>query len=49
MTDDQINTMISTWTRGPEVREYAARRNITLHVAINQLVNSGLSHAPRYL
>lgn len=49
MTDEQIDTMLSTWSRGPEVRVYAARRNITLQVALNQLVNSGLSHAPRYL
>jgi hypothetical protein len=36
-------------TRLPEVMEYARRRNIDLNQAIQELVNSGLSHHPESL
>lgn len=35
---------LSSWTRLPEVVAYADDRGISLHEAIRELVNTGLSH-----
>lgn len=39
-----VSVDISEWPRGREVVEYAAERGIGIAEAINELVNSGLSH-----
>lgn len=42
--DNSMYLDLSTFTRLEEIYAYAQRRNIDLHDAIRELVNSGLSH-----
>lgn len=41
---DDVQLDLGSWTRLPEVDQYAIRRGLTRGEAIRDLVNSGLSH-----
>lgn len=39
-----VEVTLGSWSRRKEVRSYAAQRNVSSEQAIEELVNSGLSH-----